>query len=184
MALGHPFVWVVRKEGKAEENGAENWLPEGFEERVKENSRGMVIRGWAPQVRILSHPAIGGFLTHCGWNSVLESIVAGVPLITWPMFAEQFYNENLITRILKIGVEVGSGVWNPGLEITSPVVGSDKILKAVNRLMGGSGEAEEIRRRAKELAEMADRSVEEGGSTYTDLKALIEEIKEVVIQKD
>ena len=63
-------------------------------------------------------------------------------------------------------------------------MGSDKRLKAVNHLMGGSGEAEEIRRRAKELAEMADRSTEEGGSTYTDLKALIEEIKEVVIQKD
>ncbi|XP_057501928.1 nuatigenin 3-beta-glucosyltransferase-like isoform X1 [Actinidia eriantha] len=183
-ASGHPFVWVVRKEGKAEEIGVENWLPEGFEEKVKENNSGMVIRGWAPQVRILNHPAIGGFVTHCGWNSVLESIVAGVPLITWPMFAEQFYNENLITRILNIGVEVGSGVWNPGFEIMSPVVGSDKILKAVNRLMGGSGEAKEIRRRAKELAEMADRSVEEGGSTFTDLKALIEEIKEVVFQKD
>ncbi|XP_057503738.1 abscisate beta-glucosyltransferase-like [Actinidia eriantha] len=143
-ASGHPFVWVVRKEGKAEENGAENWLPQGLQERVEENNKGIVTRGWAPQVRM------GGFMTHCGWNSVVSGRVCE----------------------------------NPGFEMKSPVVGSDKILKAVNRLMGGYGEAEEIVRRAKELAEMADRSVEEGGSTYTDLKALIEEIKEVVFQKN
>ena len=75
-ASDHPFVWVVRKGGKTEEKEDESWLPERFEQRVKETNKGMIVREWAPQVLILSHPAIGGFMTHCGWNSVLESIAS------------------------------------------------------------------------------------------------------------
>lgn len=174
---GHPFVWVVRKR----EEEKENWLPEGFE--TKTGQRGLIIREWAPQVLILGHVAIGGFMTHCGWNSLVEGVAARVPLITWPLFAEQFYNEKLISRVLKIGVEVGSEVWNSGFEIKSPVVGKDKIVKAVTWLMGGSEEVQEIRRRAKEIGVMLHKSVEEGGSSYSDLGALIEEIKARVFGK-
>lgn len=177
-----PFVWVVKKIGETDETGEETWLPEGFEERVEKSKKGMIIKDRAPQVSILAHPAIGGFVTHCGWNSVSEGVAAGVPFITWPLFAEQFYNEKLITRVLKIGVEVGSGVWNRGSKIRSPVVGKDKIVKAVSCLMGGSEEAQEIRRRAKEVSAMVKRSVEEGGSSSSNLNSLIEEIKAYVFR--
>lgn len=81
---GRPFVWVVR-EGKSEE--FENWMAEdGFEERNR--GKGVLVRGWAPQVLILSHPTVGGFVTHCGWNSTLEGVCAGVPMVTWPLFAD------------------------------------------------------------------------------------------------
>jgi hypothetical protein len=99
-----PFIWVVKING---ENylELEKWLKdENFEERVK--GRGLLIKGWAPQILILSHPSIGGFLTHCGWNSTIESVCFGVPMITWPLFAEQFLNEKFIVQVLKIGVEV------------------------------------------------------------------------------
>ncbi|GLT57827.1 hypothetical protein SLA2020_307720 [Shorea laevis] len=72
--------------------------------------RGILIRGWAPQVLILYHPAIGGFLTHCGWNSTLEAVITGIPTKTWPMFAEQFYNERFIVQVAKIGVSLGSKI--------------------------------------------------------------------------
>jgi UDP:flavonoid glycosyltransferase YjiC (YdhE family) len=84
----------------------EKWLlGDGFEERVK--GRGLLIRGWASQVLILSHPAIGGFLTHCGWNLTLERICGGIPMITMPLFDERFFNEKLIVQVLEIGVRVG-----------------------------------------------------------------------------
>ncbi|PRQ43685.1 putative flavonol 7-O-beta-glucosyltransferase [Rosa chinensis] len=88
-ASNRPFIWVISG-NKTVEWG--KWLLEdGFEDRIK--GRGLLIHGWAPQVLILSHPAVGGFLTHCGWNSILEAICPGIPMITWPRFAEQFYNE-------------------------------------------------------------------------------------------
>ena len=69
--------------------------------------KGLIIRGWAPQVLILEHQATGAFVTHCGWNSVLEAVTAGVPVVTWPIAAEQYFNEKFITEVLKIRVPVG-----------------------------------------------------------------------------
>lgn len=180
---GRPFIWVVKKIEKFSEREDEEWLPEGFRERVLESGKGVMVRDWAPQISILAHRAIGGFVTHCGWNSALEGMAAGVPLITWPLFAEQFYNEKLITRVLRIGVEVGSGVWNRSPDIRSPVVGKDKIVKAVSRLMDGSEEGEGIRLRAKEVSVMMKKSVEEGGSCSSDLDSLIEEVKAYVLHE-
>ncbi|KAJ1376404.1 UDP-glycosyltransferase family, conserved site [Sesbania bispinosa] len=104
-ATKRPFIWVIRGAYGREE--MEKWLlEEGFEERVK--GRGLLIKGWAPQVLILSHKAIGVFLTHCGWNSTLEGICAGVPLVTFPLFGEQFYNEKVVVQVVKSGVSVGA----------------------------------------------------------------------------
>eukprot|EP00268_Persea_americana_P049917 TRINITY_DN5392_c0_g1_i4.p2 TRINITY_DN5392_c0_g1~~TRINITY_DN5392_c0_g1_i4.p2 ORF type:complete len:164 (-),score=42.46 TRINITY_DN5392_c0_g1_i4:11-502(-) len=152
----------------------EEWMPDGFEERMK--GKGLIIRGWAPQVVILNHPAVGGFVTHCGWNSVLEGVSAGVPMVTWPMFAEQFYNEKLITRVLRTGVEVGTKVWARSKE-TRPMMKREVIERAVAQLMGGGDDADERRRRARELGEKAKKAVENGGSSYMDLDRLIEDLK-------
>lgn len=165
---GQDFIWVVRKGSSEEEN--EDWLPEGFEERVK--GKGLVIRGWAPQVMILDHPAIGAFVTHCGWNSTLEGICAGVPMVTWPVFAEQFFNEKLVTEVLGSGVSVGNKRW---MRTDSEGVGREAVAKAVEKIMVGE-EAAEMRNRAKHYKEMAKKAVEEGGSSYNSLNALIEEL--------
>ncbi|CAL9102243.1 unnamed protein product, partial [Musa textilis] len=103
---GSPFIWVIRPGKQAAE--VERWLSEEFEERVRVRSRGLVIRGWAPQMVILSHPAVGGFVTHCGWNSILEGISAGLPMVTWPHFGDQFLNQKLVVQVLRVGVAVGA----------------------------------------------------------------------------
>ncbi|KAK2665015.1 hypothetical protein Ddye_003589 [Dipteronia dyeriana] len=164
-ASGQNFIWVVKKE---------DWLPEGFETRMV--GRGLIIRGWAPQVLILDHEAIGGSLTHCGWNSTLESVTTGVPMVTWPLSAEQFYNEKLVTDVLKIGVGVGAQEWSHWTEDKRSIVKRDDLKNAVTKLMVGE-DAEEMRNRAMALKEMAKRATEEGGSSYSDLHAFLEELK-------
>ncbi|KAF8018924.1 hypothetical protein BT93_H3729 [Corymbia citriodora subsp. variegata] len=169
-ASGQRFIWVVKKDPNVEE-GKEEWLPDGYESRIR--NKGLIIRGWAPQVRILDHEAIGGFVTHCGWNSILEAVTAGVPMVTWPVAAEQFYNEKLVTRVLKIGIDVGVKQWVVSF---GGSVKSEKVEEAVKRVLVGE-EAGEMRRRARALAEMAGGAVEEGGSSWSDLGALIQELK-------
>ncbi|KAE8726216.1 putative UDP-glucosyl transferase 73B3 [Hibiscus syriacus] len=134
---GQQFIWVIREEHKEED-----WLPEGFEKRME--SKGLIIRGWAPQVLILEHQAIGAF----------------------------FHNEKLVTEVLKIGIGVGVRKW---VEVVGDFVRRDAIEKAVKEVMVGE-KAEEMRSRAKALGEMAKRAVENGGSSFRDLNALIQEL--------
>ncbi|XWS43516.1 hypothetical protein CRYUN_Cryun16bG0110500 [Craigia yunnanensis] len=174
-ASNKPFIWVLRGNDTAKE--VEKWIKEdGFEERTK--GRGLVILGWAPQVLILSHPAMGGFLTHCGWNSTIEGISAGVPLITWPLFADQFSNEKLVVQILKIGVSLG--VKKPTVlgkeENTGIMLKNEDVKNAVEKLMDEGNEGIERRKRAKEFGDKAKKAVEVGGSSYLNITQLIQDI--------
>lgn len=169
-ASGQDFIWVV----KSDDNGlSEEWLPAGFEQRIE--GKGLIIRGWAPQVLILEHETIGAFVTHCGWNSTSEGISAGVPMVTWPIFAEQFYNEVLVTQILKTGIPVGVKKWSRAPSMKD-IMKREAIENALREVMVGK-EAEERRTRAKKLKEMAHKAVEEGGSSHSDLTTLINELR-------
>ncbi|KDP46894.1 hypothetical protein JCGZ_24103 [Jatropha curcas] len=177
---GFPFAWVVGKIVKCknnEEDEEECWLPGGFEDRLKESGKGIVIKGWAPQVLILEHASIGGFLTHCGWNSILEGLCAGVPLVTWPIFAEQFYNEKLVTQVLKFGVPIGNEIWKVWANEESPLIRRNNIERVVRLVMGDGDKAMQMRKRARQLQERAKIAVEEGGSSYNNLKSVIEDIR-------
>ncbi|XP_006492618.2 UDP-glycosyltransferase 73C6-like [Citrus sinensis] len=174
-ASNKPFVWVIRGESKLEE--LEKWLvEENFKERIK--GRGLLIRGWAPQVLILSHPAVGGFLTHCGWNSSLEGISAGVQMLTWPLFADQFCNEKLIVEVLRIGVSVGVEVpMKFGEEEKIGVlVKKEDVETAINILMDDGQERDARRRRAEEFGELAKRALDEGGSSYNNIELFMQDI--------
>lgn len=162
-ASGQDFIWVVRNEN-------EDWFPEGFEERTE--GKALIIRGWAPQVLILDHESVGAFVTHCGWNSTLEGISAGVPMVTWPVFAEQFFNEKLVTEVMRTGAVVGSIQWKRS---DSEGVKREAIAKAIKRVMV-SEEAEGFRSRAKAYKEMARQAIEEGGSSYNGWTTLLHDI--------
>ncbi|PON31764.1 UDP-glucuronosyl/UDP-glucosyltransferase [Parasponia andersonii] len=170
-----PFIWVIRGTSRSEE--LEKWFEEdGFEERTKE--RGMVIRGWAPQVLILSHPAVGVFLTHCGWNSTLEGVCAGVPMVTWPLFADQFLNEKLVAQVLNIAITLGSEdplIWGEEEDVGVKVK-RETIKNALEKVLDEGEESKDRMERAKKLGELAKRAVEEGGSSHVNMTLFIEEI--------
>ncbi|KAJ1258553.1 hypothetical protein BS78_10G084300 [Paspalum vaginatum] len=169
-ASGHPFIWAVRNADEYDET-TRGFLRE-LEARVA--GRGLLVRGWAPQLLILSHDAVGGFVTHCGWNSTLEAVTAGLPVVTWPHFTDQFLNEKMAVEALGIGVSVG--VKEPltyqavKKEI---VVGRDVVEAAVRSVMGGGEDAEERRRRARALAAKAQRAAQIGGSSHGNLQDLV-----------
>ncbi|XP_047336143.1 UDP-glycosyltransferase 73C4-like [Impatiens glandulifera] len=171
-----PFIWVIRGANKPEE--VENWIKENkFEERVKDKA--IVVRGWAPQVLILSHPAVGAFLTHCGWNSSIEGISSGLPMICWPLFGEQFLNENLIVDVLGIGYRVGTkGVTHIGDEEKYGVtVSRERVADEIRKVMSEDEEGKEMRKRVRELGKMAKMAIGKGGSSYLNLITLVNKLR-------
>ncbi|CAN8277647.1 unnamed protein product [Cochlearia groenlandica] len=173
------FVWVVRPpvDGSyrseyfsTKKNGARNnknleYLPEGFVTRTY--SRGLVVPSWAPQAEVLAHRAVGGFLTHCGWNSTLESVVSGVPMMAWPLFAEQYMNAALLSDELGIAVRVDTSA-----------ISRSEIAALVMKVMAEE-EGEEMRRKVKKLKNTAKMSLDAdgGGSAHESLCRISEECR-------
>ncbi|XP_042466870.1 scopoletin glucosyltransferase-like [Zingiber officinale] len=177
-AAGHPYIWVTGGEGEQRSIVEE-------QRSVVEEQRsglGLVVRGWAPQAAILGHRAVGGFVTHCGWNSVMEAVSAGVPMATWPLFAEQFYNEALVVDVLRVGVRVGAEVWGMAEE-EKPVVARANIAAAVAQLMEEERGSEERKRRAAEMGRKAREAVAVGGSSYSEVDQLMSELSRPQLER-
>ncbi|CAN6460606.1 unnamed protein product [Victoria cruziana] len=170
---GHRFLWVLHRADRGDifRKAADPdhiRLPEGFEKRVA--GSGLVVRGWAPQLEILSHGAVGGFLSHCGWNSCVESLSLGVPLATWPLHSDQPANAQLVTEVLKVGVAVRRWV---GPKEEDEVVPAERITSAARRLMADTAEAREIRKRSAKLRDAARRAWARSGSSDAALNSFV-----------
>nr|GMC90643.1 zeatin O-glucosyltransferase-like [Ipomoea batatas] len=164
------FLWVLRDADKGDIFDGEDRrveLPEGLEERVKRI--GLVIREWAPQPEILAHSSIGAFMSHCGWNSCIESISMGVPIACWPMHSDQPRNSFLVTEMLKTGLLIRK--W----ENRNELVSSSTIKDIARRLMA-SEEEDKIRKRAGEVGNAVRHSTEEGGVSKMELESFISHI--------
>ncbi|XP_014497013.1 hydroquinone glucosyltransferase-like [Vigna radiata var. radiata] len=159
---GEKFLWVVRAPSDSADGayvGASNddplqFLPNGFLERTK--GRGFVVGSWAPQTEILGHVSTGGFLTHCGWNSALESIVQGVPMVAWPLFAEQRTNAVLLTEGVKVALR-------PKFN-DSGIAEREEIAEVIKGLMVGE-QGRLIRGRIEKLRDAAAEALKEHGSS-------------------
>ncbi|XP_027340917.1 soyasapogenol B glucuronide galactosyltransferase-like [Abrus precatorius] len=173
---GYDFIWVVRK--------VDDNVLEEFEKRVRESNKGYLIWGWAPQVQILEHPATGAVVTHCGMNTVFESVNASLPMVAWPIFAEQFFNEKLLVDVLKIGVAVGAKEWRNLHGTAKEVLKREDIGKAIAKVMDGGEECLEMRKRVKVLSDAAKKAIQVGGSSYNNMKNLIEDLKSIKLQKE
>uniref|UniRef100_A0A1D1Z3V9 Glycosyltransferase n=1 Tax=Anthurium amnicola TaxID=1678845 RepID=A0A1D1Z3V9_9ARAE len=156
---GYHFLWVARQGLVEDEDGS--GVPEKLAEATRE--RGFLV-GWAPQLEVLAHPAVGCFLTHSGWNSTLESMWAGVPMVCWPYFGDQQINSRFVSE-----------VWGIGLDMKDTC---DRLFveKAVREVMAGEG-ATRMRDAASEMAKMTRESAGEGGSSYVNLERLIRDIR-------
>ncbi|KAJ0234584.1 F11 protein [Hirschfeldia incana] len=148
------FVWVAKTDP----------IPDGFEDRL--GGRGMIVRGWAPQVAVLSHVAVGGFLSHCGWNSVLEAVASETMILAWPMEADQFVDAKLLVDHMGVAVSVCEG----GKTVPNP----HELGRVIDEIMGELGR--EVRARAKEMGKKARAATEAKGSSTADLKRLVKEL--------
>ncbi|RLM73643.1 hypothetical protein C2845_PM15G02630 [Panicum miliaceum] len=166
---GRPFVWAIRPPVELDDNsdkntgtfGTDNWLPEGFEERARNKNTGLLVRGWAPQLSILAHASTGGFLSHCGWNSVLESVAHGVPIVGWPLQGDQFFNSKMLEQEWGACVEVARGHGD-----RSPAVERARLAEAVETVLGDTVKGAEMRRRMKEIQDLIGKAQsKDGGSS-------------------
>lgn len=153
----HEFLWVVRgsEQGK---------LPAGFQEEA-----GGLVVAWCPQLAVLAHPAVGCFVTHCGWNSTLEALSLGVPMVAVPQWTDQPTNAKLVEDVWGVGVRArpatggGEGAAVPGAEIS----------RCVREVMDGPG-ARRIRANAVKWKEAAREAVRGGGSSDRNLGEFVE----------
>uniref|UniRef100_A0A1D1Y5F8 Glycosyltransferase n=1 Tax=Anthurium amnicola TaxID=1678845 RepID=A0A1D1Y5F8_9ARAE len=162
---GLDFFWVLRnKEGSSSSSSVDA----GYDERVA--GRGVVAREWVPQMEVLSHAAIRGFLSHCGWNSVLEGVCAGVPILAWPLMAEQHLNAKLVVEELGVGLRVRTADGTREGLVRRECV--EEMARAL--LMGEEGRAAAAR--VGKLKGGALRAMEGAGSSWSALAEMVEEL--------
>ncbi|XP_042478188.1 anthocyanidin 3-O-glucosyltransferase 2-like [Macadamia integrifolia] len=169
---GHRFLWSLRQppqEGEVSPTAYTNLeevLPEGFLDRT--TKRGLVC-GWVPQVDVLGHRAIGGFVSHCGWNSILESLWFGVPIAAWPLHAEQHLNA------FEMAKELGGLVVELRLDYRGgdDLVMAEEVERAVSCLMDSDCK---VRKKVKNIEENSRRALMDGGSSFISLGCLIEDL--------
>lgn len=171
---GERFLWSIRRPPPIDKLGfptdytnVEEVLPEGFLDRTAEIGR---VIGWAQQLAILAHPAIGGFVSHCGWNSILESLWFGVPIAAWPMYAEQQMNAFEMVKELGLGVEIKLDYRRDFRNQNQIVVTAEEIERGVTDLMRRDSE---VRKKVKEMKEKSRKALADGGSSYKRLGHLI-----------
>ncbi|XP_034686843.1 crocetin glucosyltransferase, chloroplastic-like [Vitis riparia] len=163
---GRPFLWVLRSQGsgnvKDKDQEEEKW---NCREELEE--KGMIVP-WCSQLEVLSHPSSGCFVTHCGWNSTLEGLACGVPIVAFPQWSDQRTNAKLITEMWKTGVRA--------LVNEEGIVESDEMKRCLEIVMEDGERAREMRRNAEKWKDLAREAVKEGGSSDRNLKAFVDEV--------
>ncbi|KAJ4806366.1 Glycosyltransferase [Rhynchospora pubera] len=162
---GQRFLWVVKVnvnmdprnifKASMPEFELGQILPEGFLNRTKD--RGMVLKTWAPQIQVLHHESVGGFVTHCGWNSILEAVTAGKPMVCWPLYAEQRLNKAVL-----VDHETRLGVTMEGYDCE--MVEAEEVETKIRWLMEGEG-GKLLKERIKVMKDKAGESLTEAGTS-------------------
>lgn len=165
-ASGCPFLMVVRPEMMV--GGASVTFPNGFVDKMRDSGRAAFV-AWAPQLQVLAHPSIGGFLTHAGWNSTLESICRGIPLLCWPYFADQMLNARCIVDTWKIGLHFTNSHTLDSIALVT----SEEIELKIRHLMDPST-SQEIRTQVNRFSLAAKKAY--ATSSHFNIKSLLDVI--------
>ncbi|XP_047975303.1 gallate 1-beta-glucosyltransferase-like [Salvia hispanica] len=160
------FLWVVRPPAR-EMNSKPHVLPGGFLDKV--GDRGRIVQ-WSPQEEVLAHPSTACFMTHCGWNSTMEALASGVPVVAFPHWGDQVTNAKFMVDVFKVGVRMCKGG-----EAEGRVVPRDEVASLLEEVVRGP-RAEEIRANALKWKKAAEAAVAEGGSSYMNMQCFVEEI--------
>ncbi|KAK7275981.1 hypothetical protein RIF29_17109 [Crotalaria pallida] len=160
---GVKFLWALRSQPTVD--NTDQTLPEGFLEWMEVEGKGMLCE-WAPQVEVLAHKAVGGFVSHCGWNSILESLWFGVPILTWPIYAEQQLNAFRMVKELGLAMELKLD-YRRG----SDLVTAEEIEKGLRQLMDKDTL---VYKKVQEMKELARKAVLGGGSSFISVGKLID----------
>lgn len=158
-----PFLWVIRDQ----ENGKGDEKEEKLSCMMELEKQGKIVP-WCSQLEVLTHPSIGCFVSHCGWNSTLESLSSGVSVVAFPHWTDQGTNAKLIEDVWKTGVRLKKN--------EDGVVESEEIKRCIEMVMDGGEKGEEMRRNAQKWKELAREAVKEGGSSEMNLKAFVQEV--------
>ncbi|KAK6147038.1 hypothetical protein DH2020_017950 [Rehmannia glutinosa] len=161
------FIWVIRPGIVDFENGG--ILPEGFEDRTRD--RGLIIP-WCAQNQVLLNPAIGGFLTHCGWNSVLESIWCGVPMICYPLFTDQLTNRKLVVDDWRVGLNLCDGEFITG----------DEVKEKIGILMSGK-RSDELRKEIGKVRKILENALTKDGSSERNFDCFVQDVSDEIFRR-
>ncbi|XP_042055353.1 mogroside IE synthase-like [Salvia splendens] len=148
---GYYFMWVVRPT-------EESKLPDGFS-----SEKGLVV-GWCPQLEVLADEAVGCFVTHCGWNSMLEALSLGVPMVGMPQWSDQTTNSKLMVDVWGVGIRAHPNQRG--------VVGGAEIVRCVKHVMEDGG-GEEMRRSAERWKRLAREAVDAGGTSDQNIEEFV-----------
>ncbi|XP_048334232.2 phloretin 4'-O-glucosyltransferase [Ziziphus jujuba] len=162
---GRPFLWVIREKVKKDEDDDDDEQELSFREELEK--LGMIVP-WCSQLEVLSNNSLGCFMTHCGWNSTLESLGSGLPVVAFPQWSDQGTNAKLIEDVWKTGMRVKAN--------KEGIIERDEIKKCLELVMGDGEKGEEIRRNAKKWKDLVREASKEGGSSERNLKDFVDEI--------
>ncbi|GAB2219820.1 hypothetical protein Droror1_Dr00007457 [Drosera rotundifolia] len=165
LAAGVSFLWVMKPPGISNADATPHTLPEGFLEKI--GNKGKIVH-YSPQEQVLAHPAVACFVTHCGWNSMMESLTSGMPVVAFPQWGDQVTDAKFLVDVFGTGVRMCRG------EHEDRIVPRDEVESCLREATTGP-KAEERKKNALKWKKAAEDAVADGGSSDRNIQAFVEE---------
>ncbi|XP_075494113.1 gallate 1-beta-glucosyltransferase 84A24-like [Primulina tabacum] len=174
LSSGVSFLWVLKPPGP-ESGRPPHVLPEGFMEKA--GDQGKIVQ-WSPQEEVLAHRSIACFVTHCGWNSTMEALASGVPVVAFPQWGDQVTDAKFLVDVFKVGIRLCRG------EAEGNIVNREEVERCLREATGGGPKAAEMKENALKWKKAAAEAVAEGGTSYRNMQDFVDEIVRIRGSRD